>query len=156
MSGIRWHVEGNALLWEAESGAKCPQCGREVVILLDAWHNQVLTDPVLFGTYDWWIVIFDAAMTTAKLQSLLYMVYTILGISLICMNQLMFAIDLARESLIIVAICDLLFLVVLVPCVQTYGIYGYLLLQIAQLFAVAGCKYFFISRRVHKLERQKA
>ncbi len=111
---------------------------------------------VLFGTYDWWIVIFDAAMTTAKLQSLLYMVYTILGISLICMNQLMFAIDLARESLIIVAICDLLFLVVLVPCVQTYGIYGYLLLQIAQLFAVAGCKYFFISRRVHKLERQKA
>ncbi len=52
MSGIRWHVEGNALLWEAESGAKCPTCGREVVILLDAWHNQVLTDPVLFGTYE--------------------------------------------------------------------------------------------------------
>lgn len=110
---------------------------------------------LLFGTYDWWIAIFDAGMQAAKYQSLLYMIYTILGISLICMNQLMFAIDLAKESLVIVAICDLLFLAALVPCVQAYGVYGYLLLQIVQLFAVAGCKYFCINRRIHKLSLQE-
>ena len=105
----------------------------------------------LFSTYGWWISIFDPGMAAAKYQSLLYMVYTILGISLICINQLMFAMNMAKESLILVVVFDLLYLAALIPSIRYWGIYGYLSLQLAQLFAVAGGKYYFILRKNRQL-----
>ena len=39
---------------------------------------------LLFITYDWWIILFDAAMENAKWQSLLYLLYTEMSTSMIC------------------------------------------------------------------------
>lgn len=107
---------------------------------------------VLFGTYDWWIMIFDPEMSSAKAQSFLYMIYTLLTISVVCINQLVFALNLVRENLIIVIISDILYLVLLIPFIIMWGIYGYLLLQIIQLLIVAIFKYLFIRNKICKLE----
>ena len=102
-------------------------------------------------TFQWWIVLFDASMAAAKWQSLLYMVYTLLSVAIVCINQLTFALDLVKENLALVIIFDLLYLALLIPSINTWGVYGYLVLQIAQLLAVVGGKHIFITRKIKKL-----
>lgn len=102
-------------------------------------------------TFDWWIAIFDSSMASAKIQSLLYMIYTLLSVSIICINQLTLALDLVRQNLLLTVVFDILYLILLIPSIQIWGIYGYLLLQIVQLLFVVGGKYCFIKIRVKKL-----
>lgn len=105
---------------------------------------------VLFSTYEWWISIFDPAMASAKFESLLYMVYTLLGVSLICINQLMIAMELVRENLLLVIIFNIIYIVVLIPSIQRWGVYGFLLLQILQLVAVAIGKVVFLIWKIRR------
>lgn len=106
----------------------------------------------MFITYDWWIVLFDAAMVSAKWQSMLYLLYTLLSVSIICINQLMLALSLVKQNLIIVLIADVLYLLALIPCVKMLGVNGYLILQILQLLAVVGVKCILIKRNITALE----
>lgn len=107
---------------------------------------------VLFSTYGWWISIFDPEMASAKYESLLYMVYTLLGISLICINQMMFAMDLVRENLGLVIVFNILYVIGLIPAIKNWSIYGFLLLQILQIVFVGLGKIFFITRKMRNLE----
>lgn len=112
------------------------------------------TGVVLIGiltlTFDWWIAIFDASMASAKLQSMLYMVYVLLSVSIICINQLTLALDLVKHNLALVVIFDLLYLICLIPAIEEWDIYGYLMLQIIQLLCVVIGKYYFIKRKIRK------
>lgn len=112
------------------------------------------TGVVLIGiltlTFDWWIAIFDASMASAKLQSMLYMVYVLLSVSIICINQLTLALDLVKHNLALVVIFDLLYLICLIPAIEEWDIYGYLMLQIIQLLCVIIGKYYFIKRKIRK------
>ena len=108
----------------------------------------------MFVTYDWWIVLFDASMVSAKWQSMLYMLYTLLSISIIGINQLMLAMSMVKESLYIAMIADLLYLLVLIPCIQMFGVNGYLILQILQLLVVVGAKYVFITKVIKSVAEE--
>ena len=106
----------------------------------------------MYITYDWWIVLFDVAMVSAKWQSMLYLLYTLLSVSIICINQLMLALSLVKQNLIIVLIADVLYMLALIPCVKMLGVNGYLILQILQLLAVVGVKCILIKRNISALE----
>ena len=103
---------------------------------------------VLFSTYNLWIPIFDAEMTAAKLQSVLYFSYSLLGVSIICFHQLSLTLDMMRFNLVTVAVCDIVYLALLIPCIKQFGVNGYLLLQIAQLLCVFFMKYFMIRKKI--------
>ena len=105
---------------------------------------------ILFSTYNWWVPIFDAGMTSAKLQSILYFSFSLLSVSIICFQQLSLTLDMMRYNLITVIVCDLAYLALLVPCVKQFGVNGYLLLQIAQLLCVFFMKYIMIRKKIHK------
>lgn len=106
---------------------------------------------ILFVTYDWWIVIFNSAMAGTKIQSLLYMVYTILSVSMICISQLVFALNLVRENLRVVAVFNILYIIALIPAITKMGIYGFLGLQILQLLLMAISKWILVHRRISQL-----
>lgn len=106
---------------------------------------------LMTATFDWWISIFDPSMSSAKIQSLLYMVYTLMSVSIICINQLMFALNLVKQNLVLIIIFDLLYIVCLIPSIKMYDIYGYLILQIIQLLCVVIGKLVFINREIKKL-----
>ena len=105
---------------------------------------------IMFGTYDLWIQIFDASMVAAKWQSLLYMLFTVLSISMICITQLVFALDLVKGNLVLIIVFNILYVIALIPTIQAFGIYGYLLLQIAQLLLVAIGKILLINFKIKK------
>ena len=102
-------------------------------------------------SFSWWIKIFDASMESAKLQSMLYMVYTLLSVSIICLNQLALALDLVKHSLILTIVFDALYIIALIPVIRNWGVYGYLVLQIIQLVCVASGKLIFVNRKANKL-----
>ena len=106
-------------------------------------------------TFSWWIGIFDASMVAAKYQSMLYMIFTLLSVSIICINQLTLALDLVKQSLIIVIVFDFLYIVCLIPAIRLFDIYGYLLLQIIQLLFVVGFKVYFIRRCIRRLTKRE-
>lgn len=108
---------------------------------------------VLFSTYSWWIVIFDATMVTAKYQSMLYFIYTMLSVAIICIQQMSLALDMMKANLVIVAIADLSYLGLIVPCILKFGVYGYLMLQILQLIVVFFSKYIYINHEISTLEK---
>lgn len=103
-------------------------------------------------TYDWWIVLFDAAMIDTKWQSFLYFLYTIMSTSMICITQLTFAMNLVKKNLQLVTVFNVVYLILLIPAIKAYGIYGYLLLQLGQLLCVALGKTILLRRTVDKLE----
>ena len=105
---------------------------------------------ILFGTYDWWIGIFDEGMIEAKWQSLLYMMHAILSISIICVNQLIFALDLVKQNLTVTIIFNCFYLICLIPAIKMFGVYGYLVLQLLQLLSVFGLKLLFIKIKLRK------
>lgn len=106
----------------------------------------------MFGTYDWWIGIFDAGMVSAKWQSVLYMTYTVLSMAIICINQCVFALNLTKVNLYITIVLNVLYIVALIPVIKMWGIYGYLLLQILQLLLSATTKTLISCRKVHQLQ----
>ena len=107
----------------------------------------------LFGTYDYWIRIFDAGMGQAKNQSMLYLLYSFLAISMICVHQLSLAMGMMKLNLFLAAFFDSLYLICLIPCVKKWGVIGYLVLQIVQLLVVAMVKVFFVFKKVNKIEK---
>ena len=106
----------------------------------------------MFGTYDWWIGIFDAGMVSAKWQSALYMVYTVLSMAIICMNQCVFALNLTKVNLYMTIVLNVVYVVALIPVIKMWGIYGYLYLQILQLLLSAMFKAVISRRKVHQLQ----
>lgn len=105
----------------------------------------------MFFTYDWWIVLFDAGMTSAKMQSMLYLLYSILSVAAICLHQQSFAMNMMRFNLCLVGFMDLLYIVMLIPLVRMWGVEAYLLLQIGQLLAVFFGKWLYIRYRIHRV-----
>lgn len=106
----------------------------------------------MFGTYDWWILIFDAGMVSAKWQSVLYMVYTVLSMAIVCINQCVFALNLTKVNLYITMALNCAYIVALIPVIGMWGIYGYLFLQILQLLIFVVIKVIISRRKVRQLE----
>lgn len=76
--------------------------------------------------------------------------HVLLSVSIICINQLTLALDLVKHNLALVVIFDLLYLICLIPAIEEWDIYGYLMLQIIQLLCVVIGKYYFIKRKIRK------
>ena len=109
----------------------------------------------MFGSYDWWIRIFDSGMVSAKWQSVLYMTYTILSMAIICINQCVFALNLTKINLYITIILNCAYIVALIPIIKMWGIYGYLFLQILQLLLSAMMKIFILRQRIYQLKNME-
>jgi len=109
---------------------------------------------LLFITFDFWIPIFEASMTAAKYESLLYFIYTLLTVSFICIHQMSFAMNMMKVNLIAVGILDVLYILLLIPAIQTFDVYGFLILQILQAVAVILIKIIFIKKGIKKAERE--
>lgn len=108
---------------------------------------------LLFTTYDIWIRVFDPGMTSARLQSMLYLLYSILSISFLCVHQLSYALSMMKENLILVIVFDLSYLLALIPVVRTWGIVGYLVLQIIQMLLVATLKSLLVAGKINSLDK---
>lgn len=109
----------------------------------------------MFGTYDWWIKIFDPNMVSAKWQSMLYMVYTVLSMSIICINQCIFALNLTKLNMYITIILNCTYIVALIPVIRIWGIYGYLILQILQLLLSVTAKTVIMRYKVNQMESRE-
>lgn len=109
---------------------------------------------LLFITFDIWIPFFEASMAAAKYESLLYFIYTLLTVSFICVHQMSFALNMMKTNLITVGALDVLYIILLIPAIQYFGVYGYLVLQILQAVAVVLIKQLVISRIIKKSERE--
>ena len=107
---------------------------------------------LLFATFDIWIPLFEASMVSAKYESLLYFVYTLLTVSFISFHQMSFALNMMKTNLITVAFFDIVYIVLLIPAVQQFGVYGYLVLQILQAVLVFAIKVLIIKHIVRKNE----
>lgn len=105
---------------------------------------------LMYITYDRWVGIFDSGMVGAKTQSILYLAYSIISMAVICLHQLSLAFDMMTFNLLFVGLIDILYIVILIPFINTYGVEGYLILQIAQLLVVAIGKYIYIIRTINK------
>lgn len=110
---------------------------------------------LMYATYEQWIGVFDSGMESVKMQSILYLAFSILSMAFICLHQLSLALDMMTFNVIFVGIVDVLYIVLLIPCINMYGVEGYLFLQIAQLLVVAAGKYIFIMRYIKKGEKSK-
>ena len=106
----------------------------------------------LFTTYNIWIPLFDSEMSAAKLQSILYFSFSLMSVSIICYHQLSLTLDMMKHNLIIVAVFDLAYLALLIPCIINFGVYGYLALQIGQLICVFISKILVMKYKIHKLD----
>ena len=91
-------------------------------------------------------------MVSAKWQSALYMVYTVLSMAIICMNQCVFALNLTKVNLYMTIVLNVVYVVALIPVIKMWGIYGYLYLQILQLLLSAMFKAVISRRKVHQLQ----
>ena len=109
---------------------------------------------LLFITFDLWIPLFEASMASAKYESLLYFIYTLLTVSFICVHQMSFALNMMKTNLITVGVLDVLYIVLLIPAIQSFGVYGYLVLQILQAIAVVLIKQLVIRRIIKRSERE--
>ena len=89
-------------------------------------------------------------MDGAKIQSLMYLAYSILSVAIVGYNQLVFAMNLMGKSLVLTMICDILYIVLLIPCIRAWDVFGYLGLQIVQLLIVFGVKCLFIRNELHR------
>lgn len=115
----------------------------------------IIISIIMFGSYDWWIRIFDSGMVSAKWQSVLYMTYTILSMAIICINQCVFALNLTKINLYITIILNCAYIVALIPIIKMWGIYGYLFLQILQLLLSAMMKIFILRQRIYQLKNME-
>ncbi len=109
----------------------------------------------LFVSYDWWIGIFDPGMAGAKMQSVLYMAYSLFSVSIICTNQLVFALNLVKKNMYIIITFNMLYLIALIPAIKSFGVYGYLVLQLIQLVCAFAFKLIFIKAKIKKTMTDK-
>ena len=100
--------------------------------------------------YDSLCFLFGETMDGAKIQSLMYLAYSILSVAIVGYNQLVFAMNLMGKSLVLTMICDILYIVLLIPCIRAWDVFGYLGLQIVQLLIVFGVKCLFIRNELHR------
>lgn len=107
----------------------------------------VLVFAVLYDTIK---AVFGESMDGALLQSLLYLGYSVLSVSIVFFNQMVFAMNLMKQSLCVTAIVNILYIMALIPCIKQWGIYGYLALQILQLLIVFLCKLYYIIREMDR------
>lgn len=110
---------------------------------------------LLFITFDIWIPIFEASMAAAKYESLLYFIYTLLTVSFISFHQMSFALNMMRTNLITVGLLDVAYIVLLIPAILHFGVYGYLVLQILQAVLVFVIKLLVMRRIICKSERSE-
>lgn len=107
---------------------------------------------LVYVTYDYWIYIFDESMSSAKWQSILYLLFSIMSISIICIHQISFALNIMKQNLIITTVANVAYLLALVPAINQIGVYGFLILQIVQLVVVAFAKYSVVLYKIKKIK----